>query len=375
MSGEREWNPNRRGDLIALNRAAAAHWERTLRRTPHAFEYLESRGFSDPEAIAKRYRIGYAPTRDDSTPGFVHEVLRRGFGPIPDRAELERALIAAGLATRHEESGRLRDFMYGRLIFPIADRGTLADFCSDEAHIVGFGGRYVPRAGVQDDGDGPPKWLNTRETMVFAKRSVLYGDSWAQEALKATREAILLEGYIDVIQVREAGFPTAMATLGTALTESHIKRLPVSTRSKTLTVYISTDDDAPGRKSAMRSAELIFSERPDARVRIARPVDGLDPDDLILQHGPAAFQRVLDQAMTPVARHLADVGAEFNENLRTLRSLVAIVQDVRGRLSPEFEDRRRDIQAILDWLEHHYGTMIPVNTLRRVLEEDARGLA
>lgn len=369
MSGhERAWNPARIRVLYDLNRAAMRYWRAVLDKTPHAMDYLAARGFAEPEAVADRYGIGYAPTRTDSRPGFVHEVLRRGFEGTEKGEDLERALVAAGLATRPATGGGLRDFMYGRLVFPIAARGTLAELTGPEAVVVGFGGRRVPSGESGEDGDGPPKWLNTREGAAFTKRQILYGLSWAHDALLASRDLVLLEGYLDVIQVREAGFATAVATLGTALTDEHVSRLPTSTRTKTLTVYLSTDDDDAGRASAVRSAELLFRTRPDARVRIAHPTGGLDPDDLIRTHGAAAFQAVLDQALTPARQHLSDLGRRPSDGVATLRSLVEIVQDVRGLLSPSAEDRREDLDALQQWLEQHYGALIPVHTLRRVLE-------
>lgn len=358
--------------IVALNEAAMRYWHRRLLRTPHALEYLASRGFADPEALAIKYQIGYAPTREDGGRGFVLDLMRRGrFPGIEDRDQLERVLLAAGLAKRVGKSGRLVDFFYGRLVFPIVDRGTLADLRTMGAQVVGFGGRWVPRSdpAPAEKGDSerrsPPKWLNTPETPIFKKKSILYGFSWGYEAIKASRQVILLEGYLDVIQAHEAGFHEAVATLGTSLTSEHIAKLPPSTQRKRLSVLICTDDDPAGHRSAYRSAALIFKERPDAAVRIARPPQGLDPDDLIRLHGPEAFRRILDAAMSPVARYLAD-----SPPGRSAAGLAGLIEDgraLRGRLSPDPTERIEDLKAVHRWLREHHGVVVPVHTLDVIL--------
>lgn len=367
LSEEMRWPQNRRKVLLALNREAMGYYHRMLMRSSRALEYLGTRGFEGVDRVATRYQIGYAPTRDEGV-GFVPYILKRGVFGVSGQEELERALVASGLAKRLK-NGRLVDFFYGRMTFPVAERGSLDLLTDPNAAIVGFGGRYVPRPDKEKGDSQPPKWLNTPETTVFTKRSLLYGYSWGAAEIAAERKVVLLEGYLDVIQAREAGFEYVAASLGTSLTKQHIKLFPSSTKRKTLRVYISTDDDEAGRRSAWRSSRLLFLHRPDAEVRIARPIDGLDPDDLILKHGPEGFQSVLDQAVTPLVRHLLDV-KEAGIAAR-LKGVTDALRDAPGLLGSSLKDRRDDIAFLHQWLKEQYKIHIPVNKLAAILEERA----
>lgn len=359
------WPKNRQKVLLALNREAMIYYHKMLLKSSQALEYLATRGFEKIGELATRYQIGYAPTRDEGL-GFVPYILKRGVYGVNDREELERALVAAGLAKRLP-NGRLVDFFYGRMTFPVAKKGSLDLLTDPDAVIVGFGGRYVPRPEKDEEDAQPPKWLNTPETTVFTKRSILYGYSWGAAEISVQRKIILLEGYLDVIRVREAGFTYVAASLGTSLTEEHIRLFPGSTNRRRLRVYISTDDDDAGWKSAWRSSRLIFACRPDAEVRIARPIDGLDPDELILKYGPDAFQSVLDRAVTPLARHLMDV-RESTASLR-LKSVTDVLRDAPRLLSPSVEDHQRDIEFLQQWLREQCKVHIPINKLISIVEE------
>jgi DNA primase len=250
--------------------AACAFFERTL-DTPAGRDarlYLERRGLD--EATIRRFRLGFAP--DGRT------ALRQALGPEFG----ESLLLEAGLLRQPEQGGDPFDYFRNRIIFPIGDRG---------GKVIAFGGRVM--------GDGQPKYLNSPETPLFHKGSVLYG--WAQARAAAAREpsAIVTEGYMDVIALQRAGFGTAVAPLGTALTEQQLEELwrlgpePV----------LCFDGDAAGQRAAGRALERALPMlKPGCSLRFATLPPGEDPDTLILRQGVEAMREVLDRA-----RPLAEV--------------------------------------------------------------------
>jgi DNA primase len=344
----------RREILAALNREAMEHAHGLLLRSPRVLDYLVSRGWPEPERMASRYRLGFAPGREDGEPGFVREILRRRSLPagVADRAALEEALLLAGLA-RRSESGKVYDYFYGRLLFPVAATRRLEEI--SQAEIVAFGGRILPWAeSAGAGGDGPPKYLNTPATPVFDKGKILYGLSWAESAIRKTRRAVIVEGYLDLIRVREAGFETAVAQCGTALTPDHVRLLARAARmqpsgyaagGERLSVTLATDADAAGRRAAERGARLIM--RAQCVARIARFQGGKDPDDLIRDagvDGRALFERALADAATPAVDYL-DGLCEPREGppwRGSLRALVASLNNLSRRAAGGPEEQMRE---------------------------------
>ncbi|MGA0023908.1 MAG: DNA primase [Burkholderiales bacterium] len=179
-------------DLYGVLLQAAQFYRNQLKDAPQAIEYLKRRGLSGE--IAKRFGIGYAPD------GWQN--LEQVF---PDYAN--KALNAAGLVKQNEE-GRRYDVFRDRIMFPIVDvRGN----------IIGFGGRVL--------GDGEPKYLNSPETAVFEKGRELYGLFQARRAIRDAGCVIVVEGYMDVVALAQAGIEYAVATLGTATTPIHVQKL------------------------------------------------------------------------------------------------------------------------------------------------------
>lgn len=158
-------------------------------------------------------------------------------------------------------------------MFPIFD---------EQGHNIAFGGRIM--------GDGQPKYLNTAETSVFHKKRNLYGFNWAKEFIVAQDTAIVVEGYTDCIACWEAGIKNVVATLGTALTEHHVKTL---TRFAKRIVYM-FDGDAAGQKAARRAIQFIEQDSMDLRC-VVLP-DGNDPMEFITAHGGEALQTRIDAA-------------------------------------------------------------------------------
>jgi DNA primase len=255
--------------------AACAFFEESL-HAPIGREarlYLERRGL-DLETI-RRFRLGYAPDGRDA----LKRALAKNF-PEP-------LLIEAGLVHRRDGAGTSFDYFRHRVIFPIGDR---------RGRIIAFGGRVL--------GEGQPKYLNSPETPLFRKGSVLYG--WAQARVAASRStagappsAIVTEGYMDVIALHRAGFATAVAPLGTALTEMQIEELWRLAPEPILCF----DGDAAGQRAAGRALDRALPLlKPGLSLRFATLPAGEDPDTLILRHGVSAMREALDNA-----RPLADV--------------------------------------------------------------------
>lgn len=243
--------------LRGVLEAAQAWYARQLEGDPGAQDYLRRRGIS--EAFAREAGFGLAP---DSWEGLVGHL--RGLGISPDLAE------QAGLASRSER-GSVIDFLRGRLTIPIHDgRGRL----------VAFGGRIL--------GEGQPKYMNTRETALFHKGETLFGFHRAKGALK---EGILVvEGYFDVLQLHQVGIHPAVAPLGTALTEDHLRLAGRFTKR----LILCFDGDAAGRRAMEKSLRLALPLGFDVRLLELPP--GEDPDTWCLAVGAEAFRELIRQA-------------------------------------------------------------------------------
>ncbi len=269
-SREERERASREATLQGAVDAACAFFEQQL----HAPEgraaraYLERRGLD--EATIRRFRLGYAPDGRDQ--------LKRALAPqIP-----EALLVEAGLLRRPEGGGETYDYFRDRVMFPIGDR---------RGRTIAFGGRVM--------GDGQPKYLNSPDTPLFQKGRVLYGWALARAAAAKEPSAIVVEGYMDVIALHRAGFSTAVAPLGTALTEAQIEELWRLAPEPVLCF----DGDTAGQRAAARAlSRALPIVKPGFSLGFATLPAGEDPDSLVLRHGVAAMRQVLDRA-----RPLAEV--------------------------------------------------------------------
>src|SRR5712671_524701 len=278
QSREEREKSERQATIQGAVEAACAFFEEALHAPPgrEARLYLERRGL-DLETI-RRFRLGYAPDGRDA----LKRALAKNF-PEP-------LLIEAGLVHRRD-GGDSFDYFRHRVIFPIGDR---------RGRIIAFGGRVL--------GEGQPKYLNSPETPLFHKGRVLYG--WAQARVAAARptgdaqpSAIVAEGYMDVIALHRAGFTTAVAPLGTALTETQIEELWRLAPEPVLCF----DGDAAGQRAAGRALERALPLlKPGHSLRFATLPPGEDPDTLILRQGVSAMREALDNAR-PLAELLWEI--------------------------------------------------------------------
>jgi DNA primase len=223
--------------------------------------FLAERGFSMDDAA--KFGVGYSPAAWDE----LTKLLRkRGF--------TEDELVKAGLARRTSRGG-LIDMFRGRLMWPIRDL---------TGETIAFGARKL-------NPDDDPKYLNTPETQIFKKSQVLYGADLAKREIAKRRQAVIVEGYTDVMACHLSGVPTAVATSGTSFGEDHVKvlrRLIMDTDGSAGEVIFTFDGDAAGQKAALRAFSL--EEKFVTQTFVAVQPEGLDPCDLRLKHGEAAVR-------------------------------------------------------------------------------------
>lgn len=222
-------------------------------------EYLQRRGLS--EATIRQFRLGWAPGY-----GQLFRALRSRFKP--------EILEKVGLILRRRDGDGYMDAQFERVMFPITDL---------TGRVIGFGGRILT-------GEGP-KYKNTADTPLFTKRHVLFGLSQAKEEIRTRNQAILVEGYMDVIMPWQVGIKNVVAPLGTALTDEQCKLLHQQAQQ----VVVAFDTDTAGQMATIRGLEKLYDTGCD--VRIMRIPDGKDPDEYIRTHGVAGFQRCVAEAM------------------------------------------------------------------------------
>lgn len=258
-----------------------------------ALNYVHKRGLSD-ETI-KTWGLGYAP---NSWNALLDHLLSKGYS--------RELILQAGLLSEGEE-GRVFDRFRDRLMFPIRN---------PYGKMAGFGGRAL-------NPDDVPKYLNSPATNVFDKGRLLYGLDMARAGMRKSDQAVIVEGYMDVIGLHQAGYPNAVAPMGTALTEAQfnlIKRL-------TTNIVLALDPDAAGQNATLRGLEtarraldqaedisidskgLLQIERSlKADIRVAQLPDERDPDEIVLAD-PASWQNILDNAK-PIINHVMDTLAK-----------------------------------------------------------------
>lgn len=257
--------------LYPLLAAAADYYRQALKSHPTrkaAVEYLKGRGLSG--VIARDFGLGFAP------PGWDNLMKHLGGDALQ-----QKALIDAGLLIENVENGKRYDRFRDRVMFPIRD---------SRGRVIAFGGRVL--------GDDKPKYLNSPETPVFHKGQELYGLYEARQANRDLDEIMVVEGYMDVIALAQQGLRNAVATLGTATSEEHLKRLFRIVPS----VLFCFDGDAAGRKAAWRALEATLPNLQDGRrARFLFLPDGEDPDTLVRAEGTDAFRARIQQHSQPLA--------------------------------------------------------------------------
>lgn len=259
---------------------ALAFFRDQLAKSSTAMDYCKRRGI-DAETM-QEWELGYAP---DVGEALATHLQRKSFS----LAECESLFLV-----QKDAHGGYFDKFRGRLMFPIRDERGL---------LIAFGGRII--------GDGQPKYINSGDTPIFKKSRVLYGLNRAKERSSKDRRLVLCEGYLDVIACHRAGVRSAVASLGTSLTEDHAKLM----KRWADEIVILYDSDAAGQKAAQKSVGILAAE--GLKVKVALMPPGDDPDTLLRTKGPGAVSEAVESGLSPLDYAL---------------------QAMEARLSPEEED-------------------------------------
>ncbi len=322
--------------LILLLERATVFFEDQLRAPTgrEALGYLKGRGLT--EDAMRRFRLGYAP---NDAQALIRKLQSEDF-------TLDE-MLAVGLIKKAEDRPDHYSFFRNRVMFPVGDR---------RGQTVAFGGRVM--------GDGEPKYLNSPDHALFHKGKLLYGLSRARAAMQQGQPLIVVEGYMDVIALVEAGYIGALAPLGTALTEDQLAllwrllpRADARDPARDYSPILCFDGDNAGLRAAVRAVDRALPLLTSAHTaRVAYLPAGEDPDSLLRVAGRGAMQSVLDQAkpMIDVLWALALEGRRLQtpedraEAGRAVRQKVGMIRDesLRGLYQDEVEKR---LAALFHW--------------------------
>ncbi|HCT64436.1 MAG TPA: DNA primase [Lachnospiraceae bacterium] len=269
-----------RADLFEIHNVAGRFYYEVLQAEEgkNALDYLEKRQVS--LATQRKFGLGYAPLGKDR----LYNVLKeKGFSV--------KAMIKSGLVMENKYGKDYHDRFYGRLMFPIFDV---------QGRVIGFGGRIMEK--------GEPKYLNSPETPLFNKKRTLYGLNFARSSKK--KEIILVEGYMDMITIYQAGFHNVAASLGTAFNAEHAKLL----KKFVTDIILIFDSDTAGETAALRAIPILVSA--GFRVRVLQVPNGKDPDEFIKQKGFLEFSKLLVNAKSYMAFQIDCSKKKYNmENI------------------------------------------------------------
>lgn len=252
--------------LLALLRDAGIHYHENLSsdKAETAREYIAHRGLDSK--IVTRFGLGYSQNGQE----MLDYLTKKGY----TLAEIREVGIAEIKGDRHY------DVFYNRLIIPIIN---------NFGEIVGFGGRLLDK-----QSHIPVKYRNTSATPIFDKSKIIFGINLLKKKKQKSdiRYVIMTEGYMDVMALHQAGFDTAVASMGTALTQQQAKAI----KNYTTNVYISYDGDSAGQKATMRGLDILAEC--GLNVKVVSLPDGLDPDDVIKKYGREGYEKLLRSADT-----------------------------------------------------------------------------
>ena len=293
---------DQKADLHRVLGWAADRFRDCLHQAPEAKaarSYLHDRGLSP--ATIERFGLGFAPPSWD---WLLRQASAAGIG-TPQ-------LAATGLVIERQDRSGHYDRFRDRVMFPIRD---------PQARCVAFGGRVLPGAAPDS-----AKYINSPETPLFSKSSMLYGLDTAREAMSRSRRAIVVEGYTDCLAARQAGIDDVVAVLGTALGERHAKLL----RRYADRIVLVLDGDDAGRRRADEILDVLLAEPID--LRIARLPAGVDPCEFILDRGREAFEALVESAGDPLDYRLDEALAKLPAT-PTDDAILTAVESVLGALA------------------------------------------
>lgn len=318
-------------DLRKVNELARDFFHNCLTMTrmgERGKAYFAARGIR--QETIEEFQLGYAPPAwDKLSTAFLKRGIKQEF------------LLASGLCAERKQGGGLYDRFRGRVIIPIAD---------ERGRVVGFGGRVLD--------DSTPKYLNTPETVLFNKRKLLFGLDRSHRAIQQEGRAIVVEGYMDAISVFDAGVHNVVASLGTAFTPEHAKKLLHYAPE----ICFCYDSDEAGQKATIRALSIVRDT--GARVRVIVVPDGKDPDEFIRKHGADAFRALVEKALPLVEYRLRYVLSHTNYDtldgkVKALHEMMPVLAGIReAAVRSEYERRLAQTlmldEGIVRSELHHY---------------------
>ena len=282
-------------DLYEVMQSATRYYRDQLKQSSPAIDYLKRRGLSGE--IALRFGIGYAPE------GWQN--LGSVFANYQDSSLLETGLVI------ENEDGKRYDRFRGRIMFPIVNT---------RGQVIGFGGRVLY--------SGDPKYLNSPETALFEKGRELYGLFQALKAIRAKRQVLVVEGYMDVVALAQSGIEYVVATLGTATTPYHVQKMLRLTDK----VMFCFDGDAAGQRAAWRAMENALPQLVDGKnIGFLFLPSRHDPDSFVREHGTAAFEQLLQEALSLSSYMLRELSMQVD--LHTQEGRTALLQRAKPLLT------------------------------------------
>ncbi len=329
MDGQQRDDGVKRSRVLDMNREAARYFRAMLfsEQGREGMAYLQSRGLDG--ATIKRFGLGFAPA---SFGGLCDHLHKLGY--------TDEEMIAAFLCGKSQKTGRAYDYFRNRVIFPIIDVA---------GNVIAFGGRVMD--------DSKPKYLNSSDTPAFKKSRNLFALNYAKG--NCGEQMILCEGYMDVIALHAAGFPCAVATLGTAITAEQARLMTKYTQR----VVISYDSDEAGQRAAQKALRILGEV--GLETRVLRMSGAKDPDEYIKTYGADRFRQLLAGSASGFEYRLETVLAQHDpavaeERIKASAELCRIIAGSYSRV-----EREVYIGEVAKRLE------LPVDVLRADVEREA----
>lgn len=266
-----------RDTMLMANEYALAYFYKEMRNSPEAITFFKERGLK--AETVRDFKLGFAP---DGWSNLLDLALNNGY--------TQHLFLTVGLAVASSKTGKAYDRFRKRIIFPIFDMS---------GRPVAFGGRTI-------DADGQPKYLNSPETPLYQKNRIFYGLNTAREGIRDRGYALVVEGYMDLLMLYQAGIQNAIATCGTAMTREHGYNLKRFTDK----VYFVFDGDSAGLKAAQRAIDNLLPLELDIRVVILP--DGDDPDTLIQREGAEGFEKLITSAQSALDFYIGFLSQSFD---------------------------------------------------------------
>lgn len=299
MTDEEQQAESNRENMLALNDFAMRYFEKNLVATPEGrdvgLSYFRYRGISDQ--MIERFHLGYALEEREALYNYA---IQRGYS--------EKYILDTGLCTK-VDNGKVYDRFRGRVIYPVL---------SLSGKVVAFGGRTLKKEKTM------AKYVNSPESDIYSKRRELYGLFQAKQAISKAQKCIIVEGYMDVISMHQAGVCNVVASSGTALTIEQVRLIKRFTTNATL-IY---DSDAAGIKASLRGIELLLQDGMDIKVLLLP--EGEDPDSFAQTHSSTEVEEYIRENETDFISFMARIlmGEAANDPLRRAKVITQVVKTI-----------------------------------------------